>query len=95
MLDVKQELATTQKRRRKRKHQFDECRDIDANLEGTHKFRVETFLVIIDKILVNFVQRCRAYKQISQDFAFIRSLKNHDIVSFKLDVSTLVNIQVI
>ena len=41
--DVKQELATIQTRRRRRKHQADESREHDANLGGAQKFRVETF----------------------------------------------------
>ena len=90
MPDVKQELATVQKRRRRRKHQADDSREPDTNLEGAQKFRVETFFVIIDKILVSLVQRCRAYKQISQDFAFIQSLQENDLIKLKLDVSTLV-----
>ena len=92
MPDVKQELATsqTQRRRRRRKHQVDESRDPDGNLEGAQQFRVETFLVIIDKILVSLVQRRRAYKQISQDFAFIQSLQENHLIKLKLGVSTLV-----
>ena len=93
MPDVKQELATSQtlrRRRRRRKHQVDESIDPDANLEGAHKLRVETFLVIIDKILVSIVQRRHAYKQMSQDFAFIQSLQENDLIKLKLDVSALV-----
>ena len=80
-------LQQIQKRKR-RKHQADESRVLDANLEGAPKFRVETFLIIIDKILVSLAQH-RCAKQISQDFSFIQSLHENAPIKLKLDVSTL------
>lgn len=87
MEDIQQDYTSRFIRNRPKRCQvFEEAGEPNAALQGAQKFRVESVYVILDKLLACLSQRRNAYKQISEDFAFIKSLKENDVGSLREDV---------
>jgi len=56
---------TVTKRKRSRKLQLEETEDFDTNFEGKENFRVNTYLVIIDRLLSEIEKRKKITRRIS------------------------------
>jgi len=90
MEDVRQDYTSRFIRNRlKRRQLVEETGEPNVTLQGAQKFRVESVHVILDKVLASLSQRRNAYKQISEDFAFIKSLKDNDVCSLREEVTRL------
>lgn len=68
------EYDTSSKRKRFRKLQPDETREGEVLLQGRDKFRVETYLTILDKIDVELTKRCTGYKETFERFKILECL---------------------
>ena len=58
-------------RKRKRKLQADETREGEVDLSGKEKFRIETFITILDRLHAELIKRADAYKNIFEKFNFL------------------------
>lgn len=90
MDSVQQEYISENVRNRRRRRQADDSTEPDADLQDAQKFCVQSFFVIIDKLLASLVQRRQAYHQISEDFAFVKSLRENDAAQLTVDATRLV-----
>ena len=90
MENVQQVYVSEKVRSRRRWRQADDSAEPDADLQGAQKICVKSFIVIIDKLLASLAERRQAYHKISNDFAFIKSLRENDTAQLRVDVSSLV-----
>lgn len=58
-------------RKKKRKLCIDETRDNEVKFTGRDTFRINSFNTILDKLSVEFQQRCLKYKAIYNNFTII------------------------
>jgi len=61
-------------------------------LSGSNKFRVETFYVIIDKLITEMHKRIKAYAHITEIFGFLCNLLTMDKDEIKIKTQNLVKI---
>lgn len=69
-----QEYKTAPTRKKTRKLRCDESRDGEVELAGRENFRINTFNVILDKILSELQKREKAYKVLYQKFSVITDM---------------------
>ncbi|KAK4877151.1 hypothetical protein RN001_009657 [Aquatica leii] len=75
LLQNSYEYRTSDKRIIKRKKRDDECRDSEGEmLQGRDYFRVNTFLLICDKLLGELRRRKTSYDAVTANFAFLCKL---------------------
>jgi len=89
MPSVVQSYASETSRSRKRKRLADDSSTPAVTLSGADNFRVNTYCVIVDKLLSALCQRREAYQQLAFDYAFVNSLVNCDasaIAQFREEV---------
>jgi len=74
MKAVCKEYKASSKRPQKRKRQFDEGPSAETVFSPGEKFKVDVFLVIIDKLSSALQDRLDSYKDIHDKFGFLSNL---------------------
>lgn len=74
MMSAVKEYKESSKRPKKRKRQFDEDPSAERVLSPREKFKVDVFLIIIDKLSSALQHRLDAYKEIQGKFGFFTNL---------------------
>lgn len=72
------EYASVAARRRKRTRRFDDGQAADTVLQGKDKFRIETFIVIINQLVSSLRQRIDAYRAVHDVFKVVTDFNEID-----------------
>ncbi|XP_041366776.1 zinc finger MYM-type protein 1-like [Gigantopelta aegis] len=72
--EYRQDTQRVRKRNRKYDHEFGLSSEEEKTETAANKFRVGTFLVIIDSLISALKKRLKAYEEISNKFGFLRNL---------------------
>ncbi|CAH1104538.1 unnamed protein product [Psylliodes chrysocephalus] len=87
--EVKFSECNQYKRLRRRKRQYDESMSEEIEFDPDTAFRINTYYVIIDKLLAEIQKRKLAYDEIFLKFGFLVNLENLDEATIKKSAAVL------
>lgn len=89
---VSREYDSERQRKRTRKIAFDESREGDISLSHSAKFRIESFLPVIDNLTQCLRDRLEAYESVETRFGFLTSFKTMSSTEISVAAETMGNI---